>query len=791
MLLALIAGLAGCALLRRANVEEGFAGVETGSQETEQQGHVCISEIMSSNESILADRAGNFGDWIELCNDGNERVELGGYQLRCGKDRWIFPDCVLEPGAFRIVFCDREDRIDGEEMHSNFAISASGERLRLFTPTGGLADTFPAVELEEDTSAARDPETGKLHISRWSTPGYENSEAGFEAFQREQTMARHDLVINEAIVFNDRFAPLGGEYYDLIELYNPTDQVLDLGQYFLSDQESDRYKARLPGAGLAPGSLALLYCSADIGNEQCLHIALNAQKEELYLSRADGSLCDYVCLKDIPLGYSYGRVGDEGWFYLENPTPGAVNRGGVRFSDEMPELIGEDGVYNGVESVTVELRGPGIIRYTTDGSEPDAYSAEYTGPLTITSTGVIRAASFRENHTRSEVLSLSYILNEEHALPVVSLVCDGEKMFGERGVYYTPHEEIEIPAAVMLYGEDGSLRTDCGVKLHGATSKFVQEKKSLKLSFRDRYGGALHSDLFGNGVTEFDSVLLRTAQEGDSSSYMRDALMHEVAKECFPALPAQDHRYVVLYINGRYWGLYNLREAHSAEHYANHYGTLPETVKQWQGKWPADSMAEEIYRFAITHDLSKQENYEFVAGHVNIDSVVAWLILQDYSGNIDFNSPNMRFYWSEEDQQLRYGLSDLDLGLFTEGNLPSLTTRGYYAYNRLAGALWKNADFRKAFCLQLNDALHGPLSDEAMLERIDRFADGIRPEIAREKTRWGGKPADWEHLVGDIRGFITKKDGQANNIVRLLVANGALKTSEATEYLPDFVKKRR
>ena len=445
--------------------------------------------------------------------------------------------------------------------------------------------------------------------------------------------------------------------------------------------------------------------------------------------------------------------------------------------------------HDGEEEVIVTLAGKGTIRFTLDGSEPDASSMKYPGPMRVVSTCVLRAACFQEDHCRSDVLSLSYFINEGHRLPVVSLVCDSDQMFAEPGgVYNSPNKNLEIPGTVMFYGDEGSFRIDCGVKLHGATSRVVQQKKSLKLCFRDRYEGALRYDLFENGVSTFSSLLLRSGQEGKNSSYMRDALMHDAVAACFPALSVQDHRYTALYINGVYWGIYNLREAHSEEHYANHYGLDVRTVTHWHEKWNNDTMMEELYQFALSHDLSKEENYDYVAKHIDTDSVIAWLVVQDYSGNIDFNSPNMRFYWTEEDQKLHYALVDLDLGLFTEGNLTSLTYRGYYAYCKLAGALMKNAEFRKEFCIQLNKALTGELSDEAMLERIDRFADEIRPEIGKEKERWGGKTADWERLVDDIRGFITKNNGHASNMVKLMVTNGGLHTDEAREYLPTLMK---
>ena len=84
--------------------------MDTGTEE-----RIVISELMSANKSVLADRAGNFGDWIELHNPGTETLQLEGYVLNCGDDKWVFPACSMAPGSYRVVFCDREDRADGDE----------------------------------------------------------------------------------------------------------------------------------------------------------------------------------------------------------------------------------------------------------------------------------------------------------------------------------------------------------------------------------------------------------------------------------------------------------------------------------------------------------------------------------------------------------------------------------------------------------------------------------------------------------------------------------------------------
>ena len=112
---------------------------------------------MPSNHATLADEAGCFPDWLELCNTGREEALLTGCSLRCGGDTWPLPPVALEAGGYLVIFCDGKN----EGLHSSFSISADGEELKLLDPERNLLDSFPAVPAEEDRSLGRD-ETGAV-----------------------------------------------------------------------------------------------------------------------------------------------------------------------------------------------------------------------------------------------------------------------------------------------------------------------------------------------------------------------------------------------------------------------------------------------------------------------------------------------------------------------------------------------------------------------------------------------------------------------------------------------------
>lgn len=708
---------------------------------------IVVSELMSANKAALMDDTGGFPDWIELQNVSGEAVELSALTIFDGENTAKLPQQSLGAGEYALLFCAES----GAEQSAALPLklSSSGGGLEIADGQGKILDSVSFGPAEDDCSLVRG-EDGAFSQSEFPTPGFENSDAGYE--QAQAARLTPELSINEVLVFNRLYPNTYGEYHDIVELRNNSEEPIALGDYYLSDSRKTADRYRLPEQLLYPGTVYTLELTDQVP------FALNSLREQCYLSREDGSITDYVSLHGIPAGGSMGRLPDQnGFFYFEYASVGEDNQVGGRLISAMPTASREGGVFDGVDSVTVELSGPGRIYYSLDGSTPDTWSAEYTGPLSFTRTTALRAVCVEDGKLPSRALTLSFIINEGHSLPVASLVIDPEDFTGWSGIYTNPGEDWERPGNIEFFDGEDSFEIACGVKLHGATSRFAQEKKSYKLNFRDAYGGELQGDVFKNGVTEFSSILLRAAQESSFSTHMRDITMHELAMACDPKLSAQGYRFSVLYINGEYWGIYALREAHSAEHFARHYGYDPDKVLMWQGAWGDKSEIAAIAKFAMYNDMSDADNFHYVAEHMDLDSIATWCIIESFSGNIDINSPNMRFYYSEEDQKLHYALVDLDLGLFIQGPF-SLSLETGYAYNILAARLLNNGEFRQLMIEKLSQYLSGPLSRDNAFAVMDRLAAELRPEIARDGAKWGYTLDQWErelqnYLYGVIGGY--------------------------------------
>lgn len=146
-------------------------------------GSLVINEFLASNNENIADEDGDFEDWIEILNTGNEPVPMKWFGLTDRKGdyfRWVFPDTSIQPGEFMIVWASGKDRSNpGKPLHTNFRIASEGEPLRLSDFNGNMLDTVPPVFVPTDYSYGRKPDGyGQWVYFADPTPGAPNTTDG-------------------------------------------------------------------------------------------------------------------------------------------------------------------------------------------------------------------------------------------------------------------------------------------------------------------------------------------------------------------------------------------------------------------------------------------------------------------------------------------------------------------------------------------------------------------------------------------------------------------------------------
>ncbi len=732
----------------------------------EYAGLLRISELMSKNRATVQDENGAFSDWIELENISSQPVDLTGWALsdREGEGKLPLPSESLGPGQLRLVFCG------GEE--APFSLS-QGESVYLLSPQGLTEDSALCSSGREGISLVRQDD-GSFAGSVWASPGFPNTAQGYADFCASRA-APGPLVIQEAMVANSLYpVQPGAEPEDWVELKNISGAPLSLAGFHLSDKRNDYSLFALPELSLGPGESLLVLCSGDESRSDGSFIhanfSLDAASEELYLTDSQGRLIDYVWLHDIPSNGSMGRMdGENGFFYFAVPSPLEANAGGQRRISAAPVSLSPDGLYDGVDGLSVELSAPGSIYYTTDGSVPGTDSAAYTGPIALSGTTILRAVAVEEGALPSPVATLSFFLNEGHSLPVLSLVADDLAAFD--AMYNAGQKDLDLSANLALYDGDSSFNRACSVSMKGWTSLSLP-KKSLGVDFDGIHGGDLTDcDLFGNGITEYSSLSIRGGQDY-AASIIRNELFEELCLDMSGKVFSQESKFCALYINGRYWGLYCLKEDFSRQYYASHRQVSKDSVTMYRTPTPMDSaFFQEVVQFAWYNDLSVEENYQHIAERVDLDSLIDWFIIEGFSANSDIQGNARVFRSSETDGKWQFAAYDFDWAFFYgESDFYLLLDGGTNAGNQLPpliNGLLGHPDFRARFLARFAELNRTTLSNEHVLETLDRLADTVAPEVPRERERWGLSLDAWYGQLDTLRAFVRDKDWARHNVEQL------------------------
>ena len=734
-------------------------------------GGVVISEVQPSNRSAVLDSYGQLSDWVELYNSGKETVVLDGAFLSddaADPFKWQISELSLEPGEYAVIPCTGKRGVPGE---ASFSLPKSGCTVLLSGPVGNRIDQVECGAVGEDRSWQRLSDGAYAETAEVS-PGFENSKAGSEAFRASQEVLGA-LAIYEVMPVNDRYMiQRDGEYHDWVELKNVSDQTIDLGDYYLSDSSNNFALFSLPQYELKPGETVVVICS---GNEELegsyiqAPFTLNRDECWVYVTHKEDGVSDYVRIADVPVKGSAGRMdGENGVFYFSTPTPNEENVGGVTEIAEAPFVETPDGVYNDVTGVSVVLSGEGQIYYTLNGSEPDMSSIPYTDPIQLTETTVVRARCYSDGKMRSPVTTASYIINENHTLPVISIAASPTEVFGDNGIYTKYEWNHEVPCNITLYEGDGGFSIDCGLKLYGH-SGLMKEKKSFKVNFRSEYGeSVLNYPVFGeDGPFLYDSLCIRSGQDYPQAIF-RDEMFTMLAAQMSDNVLIQRHKFCILYVNGEYFGIYSMKEAFNELYYAQNRNVTEESVEIVQAPVEYVSEMHEFMRFLEDADMTLEENYAYACSVFNMDSVIDWMIIEGYSTNADVQQ-NLRYFRSTDNgNRFEMAFYDLDWAFYTHTPFSDVVGDDEgWQHLMLTRNFMENPEFRQKFLERTSYHMQNTLSNENVLATIEYFYELLSAEVPRERDKWGTDYDLWIWDINRLRNFITKHDHLGDMVERL------------------------
>ena len=749
-----------------ANTKEGLMEL-TKSKEVENNG-IRISELLAKNDGNFSIN-GKYPGYIEIINTTNDEISLDGYYISNDINRlykYRIDNVTLKSNEVYTIFTG----INNEDENNNylsFNLDGKFGTIYLSNKEGKIID-----KLEYDYLANGVAEVlidNEYHETSIISPGYLNNDEGVKEFQEKYLEMPKTLVINEIMNNNTSFlAQNGYNFYDWIELYNNSEEEINLKDYTLTTTTNNIALYELPDVVLKPNEYYIIMASGDtnLSNNTYIHANFKlSDTDSLYLYKGK-TVVDSMVINNVPLNYSYGRGLDNGFFYMENPTPLKQNKVGVREISFAPTFSIEAGIYNDVENVTLELYSNGDIYYTLDGSNPTTYSKKYTEPIVLTKTSVVKAATIEQGKIKSDIITKSYIINENHTIPVVSMSLNNSDF---NKLIYNSWNNIEVSGNLELFEEEGGFNTPCGISLFGGSARGFS-KKSFGIRFKSKYGaGSLNYKLFPNRDTSvYQSIVIRSGSQDYSNAFIRDIVGTSLVDD-YTDVDVQAYKTVVLYVNGSYYGVLNVREKVNADFVANHYNVDPNKVNLLQGTNEMQSGSKVFYNNIInyvrTHNMSLDSSYEGLEKLVDIQNIIDYWIAEIYVANYD--SINIRYFSHPDIDEGRMKMIFFDLdyawywfrtNYFTYITNPSgISTLGGPINTDLVRLSLKNSKFRTLFLERLQYNLENTWKTENVLKRIDEIYEKFLPEMERNQKRWGLSLANWKNEVESLREFAKKR----------------------------------
>lgn len=477
---------------------------------------------------------------------------------------------------------------------------------------------------------------------------------------------------------------------------------------------------------------------------------------------------------------SLGRDNDnpELWIYQAAPSPGSPNRGPVvsqlRETSGSASLAPAAGLYQ--EGPTVTMSAPaGEIRYTMDGTNPTPASPLYTAPLALTATTVIRARVYEEGKVPGAIVTGTYFVGETFGsgLPVLALTAPPDTLFDrEIGIYGFPNRPggrvrkgIDAPGHLEFFPPDGSpgFAVNGGLRLGGENNFLSHAQKAFNFVLRGRYGDdTIKYDLFpGSGVGAFTALTIREGGDDWGKAHLTDALFDPIARG---RMEVETNRFrpAAVFINGEYWGFYNIRDRWDENWLFQEYGTNdgeydhinadrdePENGdrEEWQ----------ELLRFLQDHATDDPEVWDLVESKIDLDSLIDFAICESWGRNTSWRGN--REWWLDHrpGSKWRWFIPDMDRTFGNTADRPVL--RAMMTQETTLRHLRPSPRFRNRFAQRAAAHLAETLSAPRIHALIEAAGEAAAPEIPRQFARWGRpSPEAYDNSLNRMRDFATARD---------------------------------
>jgi len=771
---------------------------------------VFINEGSEMNYSSVSDEDGEYPDWIEILNAGSGTVSLHNWTLSDDSlmpAKWVFPDVSLLPGEFRVIYCSGKDRspvtgftivtidsafnaVTGWNTHhfptpfiwdgssdlliNTCSYSSTGYTTNSIFNQSSTAVNTTVYSFQDGSNAACDASSGTavaqrpvMRINQFvvGTGGLQNSTTDYPApYGNWYWGARHQMLISAADLTAAGLTagPIDSLAFDVIS----TDPATIY----------DYIEISMKQVSLSQLSNVFIPQGANLHT----NFKISSSGEKVFLYNNSGTLVSSLFINSQSPDNSNGCFPDGSvqHYIFDESTPGFTNAASDTFHVylQSPAFSVPSGIYQG--SVSVAITNPNTvaseIRYTTDGTNPTPLSSLYSTPVNISSNTVLKASAFATGFLPALATEASYLFGLTHTTPVLSVITDWSNLYGPSGIFDLWYLDLEREAYVDYFDESQTLQFSqrTGMQVDGgAGGSRSHPQHSFRIELDDPVLGQGSAQLqvydhkpFRNSFGKF---YLRNGSNMYLSFPYKDAcetrLMCENTKNYYSAMIP-----VSVYINGEYFGLYEMREKMDEEFFNEADGADQDSVSilsqsYWGGGYlraisgSVDSFYTDYASF-LNINTADAQYWQLANQFFDLEYYTDYIVAESWIGNVDWPYNNIKLMKSDKTGGAwRFGVIDLELSLDPGG-----WTDCYYDHiNFMLGQdpgipyinVWlrsiQNSEYRNYFINRFADIMNTGYRPERLMQVEDAMYNEMLPEMPAEYDRWGD-PANIPQQMSDF-----------------------------------------
>jgi hypothetical protein len=766
---------------------------------------VIINEGCNKNYVYGIDEEGENEDWIELMNAGGSTVDLSDYYLSDKSSEptlWPLNGISLEPNEFVQIYCSEKNRystapfsnvlnaldyapIDGWNTHdfttayewdgvSNIVINICSYSNVGYTENSVFKQTAtPYVStvgaFNDGSDASCSAVLGTMFYQR---PNMQlngitigdgdivNSPYDYPApYGNWYWSARHQILIraDELLAAGVTAGPINSIAFEVVSSYPVTYSYIDIS--IISTANDELSETMSPISGF----------------QNHTNFKIDSEGETIYLFDNAANLISALEVEspraDVAIGRSPDNSDNLEWL---SPTPGATNNTAIVYTDTLtsPLFSVPSGIVSSSFNLTITNPNPDVIDtkivYTLDGSEPVFGSTTYSGsPISINEGTVVRAKIFpvtAANYLPSFDTYGTYLFNIEHSTPILLVTTDNSNLYGPDGIFDNYNSDW-VKAAHLTYltkeeGHPALFETRTAMRMDGgAGGSRSNPQHSFRLTFDHNALGeqTINEQLIPNIPfrNSYSDIYLRNGSNQWLTFPHKDAcqvsMMSNGTNNYYSAMEP-----VSVYINGEYFGLYELREKFNTEYFDERENVDKDSIEILSLSYfynlvlrALEGDVNNFYNDYALFDALNPDDTSYMTQadkYFDLAHYTDYIIGESWMGNTDWPGNNIKIYRSNTtDFRWRFALIDLELSLNPNGWTTCTFNHIQYMQDQSPDNpfinIWlqsiQNEQYTNQFINRYADLMNTSYLTDTLLAISQEFYNKMVVEMPNEYERWG------------------------------------------------------